>query len=419
MSAIRTFTVTVVSTDSGNKYVIDGVQQDTINLAEGYTYLFNYPSAHPFRFSTTSDGTHNSGSEYTTGVTVNSSTQVQITVAASAPTLYYYCSIHPNMGGQANTVDANAWGMLQWGQNEWSDQNSVDLTLTAPSGLSSAVGSVEAFSETGWGSDTWGVENWGASGLTLELTAPTQMIGEVGEFENAGTLVGWGRNGWGEEPYGDSFNDLVQPAGVGASVSVGSLTTVQMTVGLTAPSEATSGIGSILTEITVPITAPSGATASVGSLTDEITVPITAPSGATAGVGGIILDAIEIGLTAPSGLTASVGSIGETIGQVLSGQVATSSVGSIVPEIVVPISTAGVGTSAVGAISPDQITVGLSSLEATSSVGQLGIRAYVNVDIDGNTSYNNVDLEGNTSYTDVNAAQEKLWHQVLRIQVLN
>ena len=383
MSAIRTFTVTVVSTDSGNKYVIDGVQQDTINLAEGYTYLFNYPSAHPFRFSTTSDGTHNSGSEYTTGVTVNSSTQVQITVAASAPTLYYYCSSHPNMGGQANTVDADAWGMLQWGQNEWGDQNSVDLTLTAPSGLSSAVGSVEAFSETGWGSDSWGVENWGASGLTLELTAPTQMIGEVGEFENAGTLVGWGRNGWGEEPYGDSFNDLVQPAGVGASVSVGSLTTVQMTVGLTAPSEATSGIGSILT---------------------EITVPITAPSGATAGVGGIILDAVEIGLTAPSGLTASVGSIGETIGQVLSGQVATSSVGSIVPEIVVPISTAGVGTSAVGAISPDQITVGLSSLEATSSVGQLGIRAYVNVDIDGNTSYNNVDLEGNTSYTDVNAA---------------
>ena len=379
MSAIRTFTVTVVSTGSGNKYVIDGVQQDTINLAEGYTYLFNYPSAHPFRFSTTSDGTHNSGSEYTTGVTVNSSTQVQITVAASAPTLYYYCSIHSGMGGQANTVDANAWGMLQWGQNQWSDQNSVDVTLTAP----------------------------------------TQMTGEVGEFENAGTLVGWGRNGWGEEPYGDSSNNLVQPAGVSASVSVGSLTTIQMAVGLTAPSEATTSVGSLNTEITVPITAPSEATTSVGSLTQEIGVPLTAPSAATASVGGIILDAVEIGLTAPSGLTASVGSIGETIGQVLSGQVATSSVGSIVPEIVVPISTAGVGTSAVGAISPNQITVGLSSLEATSSVGQLGIRAYVNVDIDGNTSYNDIDVEGNTSYTDVNAAQEKLWHQVLRIQVLN
>ena len=85
MSAIRTFTVTVASADGGNKYFIDGVQQDTVNLAEGYTYVFNYPLAHPFRFSTTSDGTHSGGDEYTTGVTVNSSTQVQITVAASAP----------------------------------------------------------------------------------------------------------------------------------------------------------------------------------------------------------------------------------------------------------------------------------------------------------------------------------------------
>ena len=40
--------------------------------------------------------------------------------------------------------------------------------------------------------------------------------------DNAGTLVGWGRNGWGEEPYGDSFNKLVQPAGVSATSSVGS-----------------------------------------------------------------------------------------------------------------------------------------------------------------------------------------------------
>ena len=50
MSAIRTFTVTA----AGGKYYIDGVLQDTVNLAEGYTYIFNYPSAHPFKFSTTS-----------------------------------------------------------------------------------------------------------------------------------------------------------------------------------------------------------------------------------------------------------------------------------------------------------------------------------------------------------------------------
>jgi hypothetical protein len=96
-------TVTVQSVGGSNKYFIEGVQQDTLELYEGNTYVFNYPSAHPFKFSTTSNGTHASGSEYTTGVTHNSSTQVTIVVASNAPTLYYYCSSHSGMGGTANT----------------------------------------------------------------------------------------------------------------------------------------------------------------------------------------------------------------------------------------------------------------------------------------------------------------------------
>ena len=75
MSVTRTFTVTVVSTGSGNKYFIDGVQQDTLNLAEGGTFRFDQSnssnSGHPLRLSTTSGGTHSGGSEYTTGVTTN------------------------------------------------------------------------------------------------------------------------------------------------------------------------------------------------------------------------------------------------------------------------------------------------------------------------------------------------------------
>ena len=95
--------VTVASVGGANKYFINGVQQQTLELVEGNTYVFNYPSAHPLRFSTTSNGTHASGSEYTTGVTHNSSTQSTIVVASSAPTLYYYCQYHSGMGGTANT----------------------------------------------------------------------------------------------------------------------------------------------------------------------------------------------------------------------------------------------------------------------------------------------------------------------------
>ena len=107
-----TKTVTVVSTAGGNKYFIDGVQQDTLELFEGNTYRFDQSDSsndgHPLRFSTTSNGTHGGGTQYTTGVTTantpgSTGAYTEITVATDAPTLYYYCTNHSAMGGQANT----------------------------------------------------------------------------------------------------------------------------------------------------------------------------------------------------------------------------------------------------------------------------------------------------------------------------
>jgi len=112
VSADTVYTVTVASYLGGNRYYIDSVVYPTLNLSEGGTYKFDQSdgsnSGHPLRFSTTSDGSHGGGTEYTTGVTTNgtpgsSGAYTQITVAVGAPTLYYYCTNHSGMGGQANT----------------------------------------------------------------------------------------------------------------------------------------------------------------------------------------------------------------------------------------------------------------------------------------------------------------------------
>ena len=64
----QTFTVDV----SAGKFLIDGVQQPELSLERGKTYRFDLsevPDTHPFKFSTTADGSHNGGEEYQTGVT--------------------------------------------------------------------------------------------------------------------------------------------------------------------------------------------------------------------------------------------------------------------------------------------------------------------------------------------------------------
>jgi len=100
------YNVAVQNVGGANKYFILGEQQKTLDLLEGNTYIFDWSSAnsHPLRFSTTSNGTHGGGSEYTTGVTVDSSNyKTTIVVASGAPQLYYYCQYHSGMGGTANT----------------------------------------------------------------------------------------------------------------------------------------------------------------------------------------------------------------------------------------------------------------------------------------------------------------------------
>ena len=102
----NTFVVTV----SGGKYYIDGQGPvQTLTLTRGTTYNFdqtnNTNASHPLRISTTQNGTHGGGSQYTNGFITNGGTAGStltstFSVPIDAPNaLYYYCANHSNMGG--------------------------------------------------------------------------------------------------------------------------------------------------------------------------------------------------------------------------------------------------------------------------------------------------------------------------------
>ncbi len=105
--ANETTILRVISTNNGGyAYVIDGQTKPTLTFERGKTYEFDMSDSsnaiHPLRFSTTNDGTHGGGSQYSDGVTLASG-KVTIQITNSTPnTLYYFCLAHGNQGGRIN-----------------------------------------------------------------------------------------------------------------------------------------------------------------------------------------------------------------------------------------------------------------------------------------------------------------------------
>jgi len=319
-----TYTVTVVSTGSGNKYFINGNQQSSLNLFEGITYKFDQSagsnSSHPLRFSTTSDGTHSGGSEYTTNVTTSgtpgsSGAYTQIVIGGSTPNLYYYCTNHSGMGGIATTEGTlNAgWGRLTWGSGPWSEEflpvtvsaSSVSAasvigspTITAAQSITVSVTGVTAdvFPEGGWGRSTWGSGGWSTpvgvtviqgSGTSVSATAllMSSSISSVTTIEGGGITVGVSSGVEAVGQTGAAFvrQELVTVTGVSAAATVSSVQT-GLGFGVT-PITAAAGIGS------VSITQGTGISVSATSVSAASTVnsvTTTAGTGVTTTVSSVL-----------------------------------------------------------------------------------------------------------------------------------
>jgi len=337
MAIDKTFTVTVVSTGSGNKYAIDGVQQDTIMIGAGLTYKFDQSngtnSSHPLRFSTNDN--NSPSAPYTTGVTAsgipgNSGAYTQIEVAADAPsTLYYYCTNHSGMGGQANT---DGWGRSMWGQADWGDTNIV---------------------EQGWGRLGWGQDMWGDVPLVLlPALSATTAVGEL----TTEVKPGWGTLTWGQNGWGSVEAAQFTLSGLSLTASVGALAPEDV-VGLTGLS-VTSSVGTLTasTDLTLTLLGLS-LTVSEGLLTtDDHSVGLPALSATTAV--GAITPSDVMGLTGLSATTA-VGSFTITSDPVtdISGLSATTSLGTLSasPETI-QILSGQTGTTALGTVQTTQVS---------------------------------------------------------------
>ena len=101
--------VTVANSGSGNKFYLDGTEQQIARLVPSVSYIFDQSDSsnagHPLRLSITADGTHGGGSAYTVGVTAvgtpgSAGSYTKVTLEQDAPdNLYYYCTNHSGMGG--------------------------------------------------------------------------------------------------------------------------------------------------------------------------------------------------------------------------------------------------------------------------------------------------------------------------------
>lgn len=161
-----TYTVTVAAatSGSGNRFYINGAENPTIDFEAatfftGATYRFDQSHSsntnHPLKFSETSNGTHNSGSEHSAdpNVTYNGTpgqagayTEIEFAPFAGVSALHYYCANHSGMGNKINLIApmrvemSESLAKVSTFLRTFTDTTSLDDTASASDDLATESG---------------------------------------------------------------------------------------------------------------------------------------------------------------------------------------------------------------------------------------------------------------------------------------
>ena len=280
---------------------------------------------------------------------------------------------------------ANTWNQAgtTWGQNSWGQQADVTLTLTSLP-ITSSLGTLAyAQSVEGWGRDTWGSNQWGEDAVDVSLTG-LEMTAGMGP-------TSWGADVWGESTWGGDFvlstTQLTVAAltGIEATGSVGTpILNYDFLLDLTGlgPAQIGAGLGTLSINDGADHSQGLGsllATGSVGSLSHEMTYELGSLS-ITGSVGAITITSAKLVIITATNL-------------------ATGSVGSLTVDDMSVGLTGLQATGSVGSLTVDDMSIGLSGLEMTGALGIISPLHYRNDTITGSTSYTSVDITGSTSYT--------------------
>ena len=191
----------VVVTVSGGKFLLDGGSQQTAKLSPNVVYRFDQTDAtnatHPLRFSTTSDGTHNSGSEMSAGYTIynktgtagNAGAYVEVCFEQDAMNPhYYYCANHSGMGGNVHIGEVPTTTQLAEGSNLYHTTERVQDIVGAMVSSNTESG-ISVSYEDGDGTLDFNVNDPTIS-LTGDVTGSATMT-DLGNTAIATTINNW------------------------------------------------------------------------------------------------------------------------------------------------------------------------------------------------------------------------------------